>query len=45
MVDLKQPGLTCLVDEDIKTKNFKAHVIVDVAGLTRPIMMIQIWLD
>lgn len=45
MVDLQQPGFASLVNEDVEAEDFKTHVVVDVAGLARSVMMIEIRLD
>ena len=45
MIHFQQPRLARLVYKDIEAKDFKAHVVVNVAGLASSVMMIQIRLD
>lgn len=33
MVDFQHPGLEFMIKEDVETKNFKAHTVVNVVGL------------
>ena len=42
MIHLKQPGSSCLVDENVEAKNLKAHVVVDVTGLRSSVVMDEI---
>ena len=45
MVDFKQAGVAILVDQDVKSKDFKAHAVVYVTWLARSIVMDQVGLN
>jgi len=45
MVDFKQLGVAILVDQDVKSKDLKAHAVVYVTWLARSIVMDQVWLN
>ena len=45
MIYFKQPRLDISINEDIKAENLKAHAIVYIAWLARPIVMDQVGLN
>lgn len=45
VVHLKQPRITITINKYIKSKNLKAHVVIDIARLRRAIVVHQVGLD
>ena len=37
--------MTVLVDHDVKAEDLEAHVVVDITGVTRPVVVDKIRLD
>ena len=45
MVHFKKVGLTLLIQDDVKAKYLEAHQILEVCGLTSPVVMNELLLD
>lgn len=45
MVDLNNPRLEFIIEENIEAKDFKAHGVLNIIRLAAPIGMCELWLD